>query len=712
MLRSANLQSEMDQAWKDFEQDPSQKQLLHVMELARQAGDTTEAEYKKKAQTHLPKLLPESLQSLDLPEKHHLWILEEDIADEDELMIALIQEKDHPLNKERKEVFNSKIKADIPKVGLPTLELLSQAEDHPRRVKLREELRILSALHTVGGGDLQSDWVKKLVQECPNVATLQKLPYEQKQGPCLRALLENSTAGQKQAIMDLYVEGDPLRKQLLENRLDFCMEPTLKQKQVDDISKMAPNTMKEVLAAMPPGSRTAQHALRRAHNELSPEWRQELAKKKKEETEQRSKLQKAQNELHEAEHALAAARQKAATDDASNALEKAKKAAEEKIQKVMTALKVSDWKGSVDDVDKLMPMIQGAVAGSLASCNEWSTPEEIANRASGGLARHAVRLSPDKPVLQNEQPTHPLLADFPCVEWVGPPPGEQSTVINYCSEHTAHFEKQVECQGWQTAVSANFEGFGAKAAYTYARAHEEHNESLNQNKGTTSCGSKVTYVYSPQGAFRIPRDALMLSSEAKEAAKTITDSVEKAKKFLTIRGDHVFAGLHVVGGIWISNQTASSKRKITTVEMMKAFSDSQSHGASAGFSGFGVSGGASLEHSEVEAKGEAEGDHTEKVQIEKRTKVTMFGPNIQCPDLFKQKLSSSPGTWHLIDRQGGQIEDYIPVWELLEKEGMPEQAQMLKLAWMQTRVGYMALGDLAKVSKFSDDDAGSDQPLM
>lgn len=649
--------------------------------LHRAAALDCRKEYEARARHCMQQLLPESLRTLKLPTEHVLWVLEEDFRGVEALAVGVLTSYSEHRTIATSIGLEQLLRDDIPCMGTLAQELLHAEPSHPLRTKFRDALEIPLAIRKVG--NVTREWVLELLKNCPTVAELQMQSSDK-----VSKLLEPATEAERQAVLGLYVKGNPLRKQLLDSDLHLGMESSLRQEGVNDLAKMDEHKLKAVLQKMPDGQKEQQMDLRKAYNAHNQEWQQELTGQKTKRLQDEKALRDAENELHKARNALAVEVAQAAATAASGAMQAVSEQVKTQIDAVASKLGLPpDWKGEVGDPSRLMEGLKDLINKSQdLKIENWTTPEDIANRASGGMARHAVFLSGDRPQLAARQPCMPVLAPIRCVEWLSPPQASTEKTYETLDADTAsHFDKYVETQGWSASVSANFTGYGATASYTYAQAHEEQRERQHQSQRTTQRAMQVASVYCPQKAFRIPRAAMVLDADARALAGSIGQDLSQASHFLDKYGDHVSAGLHIVGGVMYRKMLVEMDKQVTTQEMKEAVSDSQSHEASLGFSGWGVSAGGSVKHSSFQAEGTAKGDHKE--QLKKRTslEVVTLGPAVSCPELFKRALEANTGTWHIIDRRSSteSYDVYVPVWELLRDEGLLAEADFVRLAWLQ-----------------------------
>ena len=315
----------------------------------------------------------------------------------------------------------------------------------------------------------------------------------------------------------------------------------------------------------------------------------------------------------------------------------------------------------------------------------YESPEDLVNGASGGLARKAMFYTGSLIGKESKVPVKWLLDTIPYVDYMGASmPEGLLTFESFESTAASCFTSSLATQGFAVAASANFSGYGATVTAEAAIASDQSRTANAQQRLSSDYIVQVSTVYSPKASFRIPEDAMMLSSEAQKVLQQITsfDDLPLALTFLDEFGDHVVTGEQTLGGCFTRVVSMKTSRSLSVYELRTVFSQTTSASAGAGYSGFGVNAGGAVTHQQHTAGGQLTATANEAYTSTTTIAISNLGPLVSSAPAFSSALSANNRLWHIIDR-GLTRSSFKPVWELVDAKTMPIARKLLEYAWQQ-----------------------------
>ena len=237
---------------------------------------------------------------------------------------------------------------------------------------------------------------------------------------------------------------------------------------------------------------------------------------------------------------------------------------------------------------------------------------------------------------------------------------------------------------------------------------EQQKQADHYVKTSTTSASVLQYIRTAKKTFQLERQEMKLSLSARRMALSIAQgrngsvgvpggsgvsfcgllcnsslsSRDKAaaRNFMKRYGSHFPSGLQTLGGAFFSIVDAQNKREVEVSTLTEAAAKHLQHQISNGFLGgaFGV--GASVSGLSTSGAGRSTSSHKEDEAISFTCEVKSVGPPATNPVTFN-KLLCYNSTWALIDR--GEVQGYIPVWELLRDSGSEFEtaAEVLEATW-------------------------------
>lgn len=335
-----------------------------------------------------------------------------------------------------------------------------------------------------------------------------------------------------------------------------------------------------------------------------------------------------------------------------------------------------------DDPNALLEQLDKEIniASDSLALSPYVSNEEVAAAASGGLALYGILFDDHDIEGFSESAPFPFLKRPAHVEWLSPALG---FVVRFFksteSNASTKFYKTAKSSGLSIAASVSGGGWGFHADASTAHSSEESKDTSEKRQENTTHATITQYISQPTGAFRIPREEMELSDEAKTRAAEIKDD-ESAERFLKNFGSHVSEGVHTLGGVFFRNLDVNTEREAKVSDVMMAAGKQLDVDVSAGYSGFGVSVGGSVKTDTFDASGSRDASSSEKISYMSEMTVQTLGPPTTNQAMFSQLLQSNNATWHVIDR--GNHTALVPVWQLMsEQEGLKKQAEHLENAW-------------------------------
>ena len=353
-----------------------------------------------------------------------------------------------------------------------------------------------------------------------------------------------------------------------------------------------------------------------------------------------------------------------------------------------------------DDPNALLEQLEKEIniASDSLALPPYVSNEEVAAAASGGLALYGILFDDHDIEGFSKSPPFPLLSRPAHVEWLSPALGFEVRFFKSTdSNASTKFYKTAKSSGLSIAASVSGGGWGFHASASTAHSSEESKVSSEKRQQNTTHATITQYISQPTRAFRIPREEMELSYEAKTRAKEIKDH-ESAKRFLKSFGSHVSEGVHTLGGVFFRNLDVTTEREAKVSDVMMAAGTQLDVDVSAGFSGFGVSVGGSVKTNTFDASGSRDDSSSEKISYMSEMTVQSLGPPTTNQAMFSQLLQSNNATWHVIDR--GDHTALVPVWQLMsDQEGLKKQAEHLENAWKKKQLKRKAEKTKKRIQK-------------
>lgn len=331
---------------------------------------------------------------------------------------------------------------------------------------------------------------------------------------------------------------------------------------------------------------------------------------------------------------------------------------------------------------------------------------EIIAKASGGRALCGVYYSEYEPL---KTAGRPLLLVPEKVILTNPSATQEIKVMKFSAKGVAaDYVRNVESSSSSVGGSvAGFHGLlvgEVKGGY----GSEQQKQAVNYAKASTTSASVLQYIRTAKKTFQLDRQEMKLSLSARRMALSIAQgrngsvsipggsgfsfcgllcnsslsSRDKAaaRNFMKRYGSHFPSGLQTLGGVFFSIADAQNKSEIEVSTLTEAAAKHLQHQISIGFLGGAFGAGVSVSGRSTSGAGRNTTSHKEDAAISFTCEVKSVGPPVTNPVTFN-KLLSYNSTWALIDR--GEVEGYIPVWELIRNSGseFEKAAEVLEATW-------------------------------
>lgn len=504
-------------------------------------------------------------------------------------------------------------------------------------------------------------WVKKLIENSPNLTELRRMKYGD-----LDKLLEEASDGDRSVVESLFAKGIEIREQCQRYGIGLKTAEKLQEKGIKSPRDMSKEQVHEVVKETT--GEEASAIKRMYFNESS-----ERATERKELEE---KIEKTKKRTEEAKELAEQARK--ITQEAS---EKSKEELHSKIKEIADKLSLPEgWNEQhKDDPNALLEQLDKEIniASDSLALPPYVSNEEIAAAGSGGLALYGILFDDHDVEGFSKSPPFPFLKRPGHVEWLSTALGFEVRFFKSTeSNASTKFYKTAKSSGLSIAASVSGGGWGFHASASTAHSSEESKDTSEKRQENTTHATITQYICQPTKAFRIPREEMQLSYEAKTRAEEIKDD-ESAERFLESFGSHVSEGVHTLGGVFFRNLDVTTEREAKVSDVMMAAGSQFDVDVSAGYSGFGFSVGGSVKTNKFDASGSREASSSEKINYMSEMTVQSLGPPTTNPAMFSQLLQSNNATWHVIDR--GDHAALVPVWQLMSN--LEEQAKHLENAW-------------------------------
>ena len=534
-------------------------------------------------------------------------------------------------------------------------------------IKLLPKLETLGALLSNSIEVESLDWVKKLVAKSPNLTELRRMDYGE-----LDKILEAS-AGDRSVVETLFAKGIEIREQCQRYGIGLKTAEKLKEKGIKSASDMSKEQVHEVVKET-----TGEEA-----SAMKKMYFNESSERAAERKELEEKMEKTKKRTEEAKELAEQARK--ITQEVS---EKSKEELHSKVKEIAEKLSLPEgWNEQhKDDPNALLEQLDKEIniASDSLALPPYVSNEEIAAAASGGLALYGILFDNHDIEGFSKSPPFPFLKRPGHVEWLSPALGFEVRFFKSTeSNASTKFYKTAKSSGLSIAASLSGGGWGFHASASAAHSSEESKDTSEKRQENTTHATITQYISQPTKAFRIPREEMALSYEAKTRAEEIKDD-ESAERFLESFGSHVSEGVHTLGGVFFRNLDVTTEREAKASDVMMAAGSQFDAEVSAGYSGYGFSVGGSVKTNTFDASGSRGASSSEKINYMSQMTVQSLGPPSTNPAMFSQLLQSNNATWHVIDR--GDHAALVPVWELMSNiEELKEQAKHLENAWKKKR---------------------------
>lgn len=315
----------------------------------------------------------------------------------------------------------------------------------------------------------------------------------------------------------------------------------------------------------------------------------------------------------------------------------------------------------------------------------YNSLEEVVSKASGGRALTGIIYSEYAPT---ETAPIPILEPPSKVESLNPNIPYEAMYLKFTSQKgAARFVETVKSSGFDIAVAANvFLGFLVGNAGTTIGSRQSTGVTINSISSCTSAAASH-YIRIGTQAFRIKREEMMLSKEAKDTALLITEDEDAEKQtnaarhFFSKYGSHIPCGVHNLGGMFITTANAQSCEETDLETLTHQAAKHLETDVSFGVVGQGVGFGISVKHESHDEIAERERNQNEDKKTTYSHSLTSIGPNAENPTKFRAVLSNNNSTWAILDR--GPESAYVPVWKLFQKLGKEYEkaANVMEQTW-------------------------------
>ncbi|CAH3172617.1 unnamed protein product [Porites evermanni] len=354
--------------------------------------------------------------------------------------------------------------------------------------------------------------------------------------------------------------------------------------------------------------------------------------------------------------------------------ESSKQAVSEKLSEIINNLELpSDWlkrdevkpEQLFEQLDKIIEHYSNVVE----SAESYKSELEIVTRASCGRALCGIYYSKYEPPKVTGRP---LLLEPTKVILTNPNTAQEINYMKFSAKGAAaEYVRTVGVLGFQgLAVGEVQGGYG----------HEKSSQEDQSVKSSATSASVLQYIRIAKKTFQLEWDQLKISLAARNMAKRTVRDEESARSFMERFGSHFPAGVQTLGGVFFCIVDAESKSATNIVKLTEAAVNHLDAQISVGFlSGLSVT-GASATGKKDTSTGESNRKYKDSSNESFTFSVKSIGPQAANPSTFP-KLLSYNSTWALIDR--GNIEGYIPVWELIRELGseFEEAATVLEKTW-------------------------------
>ena len=241
------------------------------------------------------------------------------------------------------------------------------------------------------------------------------------------------------------------------------------------------------------------------------------------------------------------------------------------------------------------------------------------------------------------------------------------------------FQKGLSAGGWGTAIAitAADKAKGIGAGYGYENKQEDESERVENRSATYFSRLLCTVIpialWEPQYSdVSLSEDAL---SKLRDIEKYILVQRDLAKTeckgFFREFGSHVYLRTIHLGGMYKIETTFESNQTtdLSTAKEMVASKHSESVDASFSISGLfklGIHQSGHQDSGKVDATGTFVNTESSKVHT---TKSKVGGPQeVSTIPLWKRGILSNNSTWVIVDGGKFCINDYTPVWELVQRQ--------------------------------------------
>ncbi|CAF3562722.1 unnamed protein product [Adineta steineri] len=313
----------------------------------------------------------------------------------------------------------------------------------------------------------------------------------------------------------------------------------------------------------------------------------------------------------------------------------------------------------------------------------YQSDEELVEKISAGIALKGINFHNSKKL--GHTATRPLLARPSYCSLKGPSMRNQTERRSFCHSNALNEIRQaIEMTGFTAAATFSLPKSVVPADAGFAFSSNTTSRSLGHEKMQSMNAVVIEYRVVPIHCFRIPREEMKLSMEAKNQLEKVND-LEKAKEFLNEFYSHVCEGDQHIGGIFMCIVEVNTTTQTSLKELYNLAAthlDIWGRGALCE----NVDGGVGIGFTKT--RGDMQG--TEKISKQSSIRLTIeqVGPAIKNPDLFTQVLYMNNSSLRVIDR--GPISSFTPIWKIIETQEkysnnsqIQKAALLLKEAWLK-----------------------------
>lgn len=310
--------------------------------------------------------------------------------------------------------------------------------------------------------------------------------------------------------------------------------------------------------------------------------------------------------------------------------------------------------------------------------NDYQSDEELITCISKGAALYGVQLTePSKKV------SRPLLLRPTYTPLSEPINAFSIKEFTFLSLNDAEqFIQAIETSGLTVATSRQpkFISPSSDDKACWAINNASTVENLSSQQITSFVQMRCTVV--PIHSFRIGKEQMKLSYEAKTAMNLVTD-LTAARKFLLEFGSHISDGIQHIGGILIHQISVQTTQK-SDIETLRRIAECQWDICRQ--PGYAIFSSSISSVNQVDLSKFSTEHKNMKQTATVKYSTQFIGPSCQNLELFQSILKINDMSWSIIDR--GAMSSFVPVWEIIQQlypvsnVTMHDVAKLLKQVWL------------------------------